>query len=302
MSASDPTAPSVGVASYRDPAGQGGNRWRRALEFGFWIVFFAVNNLANSVTVLMAARRDGLDIADWEPVVWEWSSGLSLLLLVPAVAAFSRRFPLHWETWRAHLPWHLLASVVFSLLHVGMMVAMRKAAYVAQGLHYDFGAWPVELVYEYLKDVRAYVMIVAIIEVYRFLRRRQQGEASLLALPDDGPPVEPVDRPSRFLVRKLGREFLVPAAEIEWVQSSANYVNLHVRGRDYPLRSTLSALETRLDPAFFVRIHRSYIVNLSQIAAIEALDDGDARVHLRDGATLPCSRRYREALRAAAGN
>ena len=74
--------------------------------------------------------------------------------------------------------------------------------------------------------------------------RRLQGEASLLAAPDDdAPPLEPVERPERFLVRKLGREFLVAAADIEWLQASGNYVNLRVRGRDYPLRSTIAAIE-----------------------------------------------------------
>jgi DNA-binding LytR/AlgR family response regulator len=106
-----------------------------------------------------------------------------------------------------------------------------------------------------------------------------------------------VERPERFLVRKLGREFLVAAADIEWLQAAGNYVNLRVRGHDYPLRSTIAGIGERLDPARFARIHRSYIVNLDQVASIEPLDTGDARVHLRDGGVLPCSRRQREALR-----
>ena len=58
-----------------------------------------------------------------------------------------------------------------------------------------------------------------------------------------GPPVEPVDRPERFLVRKLNREFLIATDDIEWLQASGNYVNLRVAGRDYPLRSTIAAIE-----------------------------------------------------------
>ena len=46
-----------------------------------------------------------------------------------------------------------------------------------------------------------------------------------------------------------------------------------------------------------VRVHRSYIVNLDRIAQIEPLDTGDARIVMDDGATIPCSRRYRDALR-----
>jgi len=109
--------------------------------------------------------------------------------------------------------------------------------------------------------------------------------------------VEPVERPERFLLRKLGKEFLVAANDIEWLQASANYVNLHVRGRDYPLRTTMAALEPRLDPGRFVRVHRSYMVNLDCLQEIEPLESGDARLRMRDGQFIPCSRRYRPALR-----
>ena len=93
--------------------------------------------------------------------------------------------------------------------------------------------------------------------------------------------------------------FLVPAAYIEWLQASGNYVNLRVRGHEYPLRSTMATIEQQLDPARFVRVHRSHMVNLDCIAQIEPLDTGDARVVLRDGTVVPCSRRYRDALRPA---
>src|SRR3546814_2248474 len=77
---------------------------------------------------------------------------------------------------------------------------------------------------------------------------------------------------SDLLVRKLGREFLVAASDIEWLQAAGNYVNPRVRGRDYPLRSTIAGIAAQLDPDRFVRIHRSYIVNLDTVASIEPLD------------------------------
>lgn len=273
------------------------NRW---MEVGFWVALTCLNAFANSLTVLIDIRNLGLGFAGWEPVAWEWTSGLATLALVPAVVAFTRRVPLHWDTLAHALPWHLVGSIVFSLAHVLGMVAMREGIYAWQGEDYDFGNWPRQLGYEYLKDMRGYASMVAIIESYRFIRRRLQGEARLLDAPDEGPPVEPVERPERFLVRKLGREFLVAAADIEWLQASGNYVNLRMRGHDYPLRSTMAAIEQRLDPGRFARIHRSYVVNLDRIASIEPLDTGDARVHLKDGTTLPCSRRHREALRERA--
>lgn len=277
--------------------------YRRVVEIGFWVLLCVMNASANSVTSLMDLRRAGLGerFDAWEPAVWEWSSNLVLLALVPFLVWFTRRFPLHFDTWRRNLRWHVLASLAWSLAHVVAMVALRKLAYATQGAHYDFGNPLLEFGYEYLKDVRGYLSSVLLIEIYRLVLRRVQGEARLLDAPDEGAPAEPVERPERFLVRKLGREFLVNAADIEWAQAAGNYVNLHVNQRDYPLRTTIAALEQRLDPGRFQRVHRSYLVNLDQVGAIEPLDTGDARLHLRDGATLPCSRTYRQQLRDRVG-
>lgn len=270
---------------------------RRSFEVGYWLVSFCLSAVVNSVTELMDYQRDGRAIQAWEPMVWEWSSALVSLALVPAVLRFTRSYPLHFDTWRRRLPLYLAGSVAWSLLHVLGMVGLRKLAYALQGGSYDFGDWPWELLYEYLKDALTFAGMVVAIHGYRMLLRRLQGEARLLDAPDAGPPVEPIDRPERFLVRKLNREFLIATDDIEWLQAAGNYVNLRVAGRDYPLRSTIAAIEARLDPQRFRRVQRSYIVNIDHVASIEPLDSGDARVHLKDGASVPCSRRYRDALK-----
>jgi hypothetical protein len=234
--------------------------------------------------------------------VWETSSALVMLALLPGVIVAERRWPIRFDTWRRNLPLHVLLSVPFSLIHVGGMIALRWLAYAAiAGWPYRFGAWWLNFGYEYLKDVRSYFLIIGVLMLYRLWLLRQQGEARLLVEPEEGPPVEPVDRPDRFLVRKLGKEFLINASEIEWLQAAGNYVNLHVRGRDYPMRSTMAGIEARLDPARFLRVHRGYFINLDYLVEIEPLETGDARLRLRDGTTVPCSRRYRAALRERYG-
>jgi hypothetical protein len=279
------------------PSSSNSPSWRQVFEITFWPLFYLLNTVANSAVALIDMRRQAPDFPAWRPITWEASSSLLMLLLVPAVIWFTRRFPLHWDTWRAQLPRYLAASVVFSVVHVVGMVGVRHAVYALNGLQYDFGSWPSELFYEYLKDFRTFASMALGLEMYRLLLRRLQGEARLLDAPDAGPPVDSMERPERFLVRKLGREFLVAAADIEWLQAAGNYVNLRVAGRDYPLRSTIAGIEEKLDPRQFARVHRSHIVNLDQIASIEPLESGDARVHLRDGSVVPCSRRYRSQLR-----
>ena len=273
---------------------------RRVVEPAFWIVLFMVLAASNAWLVWVDMRRDGTPASLWEPAVWEGSSHLVVLCLLPALIAFERRFPLRLTLLRRNLPRHLLATVAFSGVHIVAMVALRHLAYWVQGEHYLYDTRGRYLVYEYLKDVRTYFTLLVTVGFYRLWMLRWQGEARLLDAPDEGPPVEPVERPERFLVQKLGKEFLLPAAEIEWIQAWGNYVNLRVRAHDYPLRATMTAIEQRLDPRRVVRVHRSYIVNLDFLQEIEPLDSGDARARMRDGGTVPVSRRYRGELRKGA--
>ena len=287
---------------------------RRRAEVGFWAVLLLVQAAFNSVVTLIDLRSAGRPVAAWEPALWELSSVLVVGLLIPAIVAFERRFPLHWDTLRRHLPWHLLGSVAYCSIHLAAMVALRHAAYTALGAEYRLnGPWWAQWGYEYLKDVRTYALIVCALVSYRFLLLRLQGEARVLDAPDpsslppapatetaEPPSVHPAaPRPERFLVRKLRREFLIAATDIAWLQAEANYVGLHVNGHDYLVRSTLTDFLQQLDPARFVRVHRSYAVNLDAVAEIEPLDSGDARLLMKDGSSVPCSRRYRGALVAA---
>jgi DNA-binding LytR/AlgR family response regulator len=134
--------------------------------------------------------------------------------------------------------------------------------------------------------------------LYRLILLRLQGEASVLSTPETEPTPAAKERPDRFLVRKLDAEFLIEARDIEWLEAAENYVNLHVRGRVYPLRSTMAAILERLDPQLFVRVHRSFIVNLAFLEKIEPVESGDAKLLLKNGNRIPCSRRYRQSLRA----
>lgn len=280
---------------------------RRRAEVAFWVLVLGLEAVFNSVVTIIDARQMARPVAAWEPVLWEVSSVLVVGALVPAVAAFERRFALRWATLARHLPWHVLGSVAFCVLHVLGAFALRSAGYALFGQRYAFQDWGAQIAYEYLKDVRSYVMILAALLSYRFVLLRLQGEARLLDAPEPAPgtppPADPVprERPERFLVRRLRREFLIAAHDIEWLQAQGNYVGLHVRGHDYLLRSTLADFLEQLDPARFVRVHRSYAVNLDAVAEIEPLDAGDARLRMRDGSHVPCSRRYREALNPRGG-
>ena len=99
---------------------------------------------------------------------------------------------------------------------------------------------------------------------------------------------------TRLAVKRNQRIALVGAADIDWIESSGNYAHLHANSASYVVRMTMGELERRLDPARFVRIHRSTIVQIDRIQDIIAAWHGDFDVTLRDGTVLRLSRNYRD--------
>ena len=105
-------------------------------------------------------------------------------------------------------------------------------------------------------------------------------------------------REERFLIRSGHRMYFVLASDIDWADAAGNYIRLHANGRAHLHRDTMKALETRLDPRRFVRIHRSAIVNIDRIAQIEPYVHGEYVVTMRDGTRLTSSRAHSAGLRA----
>ena len=101
----------------------------------------------------------------------------------------------------------------------------------------------------------------------------------------------------RIVIRNGGRLTLLDTAAIDWIEAADNYVCLHCGSARHLIRETMNALEARLDRRAFVRIHRSFIVNLDRIAEMRPWFRGDYLVFLRDGTKLRLSRSYRASLK-----
>ena len=260
------------------------------------VSWFSLNVVVLATSQLMEYQRAGKHLAPWEAFCWEISSCVILLLLIPLGLWLNDRWLARLEM-KQWLLAHLLATLPFSALHVAGMVAIRQLWYYLMDSHYRFGNLPVEFFYEYRKDAQAYLTLALVIAGYRFIVRRLQGEASYLADSAESETAEPEAPPERLLIKKLGREFLIQTNDIEWIEASGNYANLHITTSVYPMRITMEKLE-KLLPDNFVRIHRSTIVNLEQIQEIQALDTGDYEVTLHNQIKLTLSRRYRENFKA----
>jgi len=103
---------------------------------------------------------------------------------------------------------------------------------------------------------------------------------------------------TRVMVKASGRVVLLKVDEIDFIEADGNYAKLHVGRKAHLLREKMHDLEARLDPAKFVRIHRSVIVNLDRIKEMHPHFNGDYVVVLEDGRQLRLSRTRRENLEA----
>lgn len=103
---------------------------------------------------------------------------------------------------------------------------------------------------------------------------------------------------ARFVVRSGSKLSFVRASDVDWIDVADNYVRLHTAGREHLVRETLKSVESQLDPEIFVRVHRSLIINLDRVEAVEPSFHGEYIVTMKDGAKLTTSRSYSERLRA----
>ena len=105
----------------------------------------------------------------------------------------------------------------------------------------------------------------------------------------------------RLVVPAGHRSVFLKTEQIDWIGAERNYIRLHAGGRAYLMRENLSRIASTLDPKMFCRIHRSTIVNIDRIQAVESLFRGEYLVVLHDGTKLTSGRSYRSNLHAIMG-
>ena len=119
----------------------------------------------------------------------------------------------------------------------------------------------------------------------RLKRREPMPTAALTAAAR--PPGAPL---TRLLVRDGSRVPVLPVENVDYIEAQDDYVAIHAEGKSHLKQQPIAQLEGLLDPGRFVRIHRSYILNLDRLARIETYAKDSRVAILRDGARLPLSR------------
>jgi two-component system LytT family response regulator len=109
---------------------------------------------------------------------------------------------------------------------------------------------------------------------------------------------QPAQFLERLVVKDGSRVYVIPTAKLEYAEAQDDYVALCTEGKKHLKQQTISSLETALDPQQFLRIHRSYIVNLEKVTKIEPYSKDNHVVVLGNGTQLPVSRTGYSRLRA----
>jgi two-component system LytT family response regulator len=125
-------------------------------------------------------------------------------------------------------------------------------------------------------------------------RARQRAQALAPhsnASGDNGP-----DPTTRIVFKSRGRILFLPVADIRWIAAEENYVRLCTGAETHLLRETMSHLEARLDQQVFLRVHRSFIVNLNYVKEVRTELDGESVVVMVTGQKIAMSRGYRSRI------
>ncbi len=103
--------------------------------------------------------------------------------------------------------------------------------------------------------------------------------------------VKPADQLlERMLIKEGSKVLVIPAAKIDYIEAQDDYISVRAEGRSHLKMQRMSELESQLDPRQFVRIHRSYILNIERISKIELYAKDSRTAVLKDGTQLPVSR------------
>ena len=105
----------------------------------------------------------------------------------------------------------------------------------------------------------------------------------------------------RVLIRHEGRVHVLPVERIDYVEAQDDYLSFAIGGKHLRKQQTMSDLESQLDPARFVRIHRSFILNIERLARIDLYGKDSWLAILSDGSKLPMSRRGHAKLKELIG-
>ena len=271
-----------------NPESPDGTMRRRTLyEALAWVALIAFLWTVDTFSKITYRNNTGFGKDNFHLISDQATSAVGVLIMIIFVIGWLRYFPVRKNLWVPAIIGHAVGSILFALGHHILMIVQRVALFAFNDMTYHWQSGFVSnLIVEYQKDIKIYIGIVAVVSVYQYFRRNQSH------------PAPRAEFTGRLVVQTGLGEAILAHDQIDYIEASRNYVEIHAGDRDYLIRDTFLNTEKRLAGSCFVRCHRSYMVNLDKVAEIRTID-GAQRIHLKNGATLPLGRSYRDDFKAS---
>ena len=251
---------------------------------GFIRVLIGVGTVAGVMAAAIAwrvAHRPGaptlFPIIGWQILVW-----LPWVGYYYAVRYLVRRMGTYQDATLAGLVLHVLAALLIAITHLAwywQVSSLASPFLEAEGTRY--GVFAFFFVFWFLIDLLLYWAILARPEPDQDTQEQENSVTT-----------------ERFAVRKGRSQHIVRTADIKWIEAEGYYAVLHTESGSFHLRRSLTRLEDELDPANFIRVHRSTIINVNHIHSLKTNDSGSQLVMLTDGKCRGVSRNGRRKLRS----
>jgi two-component system LytT family response regulator len=190
----------------------------------------------------------------------------------------------------------------FAVVHAVEAERMPPVIFVTAHDQYAIRAFEIAAIDYLLKPVTEERFEVAFKRAIGRLRGAPHEDATKQVLAMLGAIANPPRQLERFAVRSGENTVFVPVNEVDWIEAFQNYVRLHAGPATYLLHVPMNTIEGVLDSNRFLRIHRSYIVNVRRIAQLWSVTHGQYAVELKSGQRLQSGRTYSERIRRALTN
>lgn len=210
------------------------------------------------------------------------SANAVLLMLIPLSilcrVIYQKTFPLG-----VSITLFVAGSFLFAFGHHLLMVVQRALVYPFFSMDFVISNFWWNVWFEYKKDIKIYLIASIILFAYQYWIKRLIAELK--------------QRQARLQVNTARGDTWIEIANIHYIKSDRNYAVIYDGPTEYLLRETLQSLLSRLPEQQFIRVHRSYIINLSQIKEVKYNQQGALEAHLTNGVSIPVGRSYQKVLK-----
>jgi hypothetical protein len=260
----------------------------------YWLAFLLVLEPGN----ILRARQAGDLLSLPHEAVRILLAAVLGATVTSAVQALLERFPLRGAGRGRHLLIHAAAAAGLAWTLVVASCVLAAWVFARQWLP----SWDDirdQLVANFTLLVFALGALIALCQASAW----RAPSSAPLSLPDEPEStLAAPSAPTHVDIKRRGQPVSLPLSDVDWIEAQGNYLALHVGVEAYLVRDTVARFSARCDAGQFVRIHRSMIVAIDRIRAVEALANGDALLHLTHGEPLRASRSYAAAVKAVASN